>query len=190
MDQRLKQFALAIKTFHALAGGDPAKVVSLVLRVPDTSSEYNIVGSYGEPDVLGFPINTMWVELDLTSPHYLKVLKLKGFDSPQSYDPAPEGAITNQGFAHTWVPAVSKADSLAGPQWYTLTGAVGPQGPTGPEGPPGPIGPRGPTGPAGVIDYSEILQEVKNRLCSTYGLCLSSSGNSSGGDPYGDPYGG
>ena len=187
MDLRLKNFATAVKTFHSLSGGDPDTPVTLTMQLPDLASQYSVIGSYGEPDMLGFPIDTLWVVLDLNSRYYLKVLKLKGFDSPESYSPMPPELILGQSYNHAWIEAGSKGQSMEGPIWYSVGGAVGPAGPEGPPGPPGPPGPAGPVGQPGVIDYDAIILEVKTRLCDLYGICM-------GGDPYdpygGDPYGG
>ena len=173
MDLRLKNFATAVKTFHSLSGGDPATPVVLTMQLPDLASQYSVIGSYGEPDMLGFPINTLWVVLDLSSPYYLKVLKLKGFDSPESYSPPEFDLVMGQGFNHAWVVSTSKAYSLEEPTLYMSSGAIGPAGPIGPEGPPGPAGGKGPDGPPGVINYDAILLEVKTRLCDLYGLCVA-----------------
>lgn len=172
MDTRLRDFALAVKTFHSLAGGSPSQVVTLTMQLPDVSNQYSVLGSFREPEILGLPLDTLWVVLDLSSPYYLKVLKLKHFDSPESFDPVPPELIMDQEFTHSWVAASSKASSLLGPLWYDSFGAIGAVGPAGPPGPVGPVGPRGPLGPPGVTDYQSILTEVKSRLCSTYGLCL------------------
>lgn len=172
MDKRLNSFATAVKAFHRLTGGDPAKVVNLTMQMPDLASQYSILGSYGEPDVLGFPVGTMWVPLNQAGKYYLRVLRLHNFDSPQSLTPIPPDVIADQGFTHSWVVSQSKSDSMTIPQWYSLSGSVGPQGPQGPIGNPGPIGPRGPVGPPGAVDYTAIIAEVKNRLCAIYNICL------------------
>ena len=171
MDSRLKKFASAVKTLHKLSGGEPAKVLTLTMQMPGVSSQYSVLGAYQEPDITGFPIGTLWVPLNMSRPHYLSVLGLAGFDDPSTL--AVEGSISDQGFSHSWVEIRTKSESLQYPQWYVLGGQIGPVGPPGPAGPPGAEGPEGPLGVPGVANYSEILAEVKTRLCALYDICLA-----------------
>lgn len=106
MDQRLANFISAVQTLHQLAGGEPTRVLTLVLHLPDMAHTYTVLASHAEPNAVGMPIGTMWVVLDPVNPYFLNAVKLKGLDSPDV----------------TWVPCVTKSDALHDPQHYEQYG--------------------------------------------------------------------